>query len=191
MFEGPGLHFLVVAVQEGALGSRALHIIHMDESCTCRGESMHGMDLKPFLTIIKKRQHFKSPHMGGPKHRVLFQATRRHRLADYVTQTGTHTDTQDCVYFQLNFAFIFRATMKTCLGKMIFFFFLHKSSRRSTLVICHTSVQLFCCWRNSSNGTSARAQQVNVPLLFKTGQSPNITDYEISSYCCRKKCVFS
>lgn len=149
------------------------------------------MDLKPFLTIIKRRQHFKSPHMGGPKHRALFQATRRHRLADYVTQRGTHTDTQDCVYFQLNFAFIFSATMKTCLGKMIYFIFLHKSSRRSTLVICHTSVQLFCCWRKSSNGTSAQAQQVNDPPLFKTRQSPNITDYEISSCCCRKKCVFS
>lgn len=122
MFEGPGLHLLVVAVQEGALGSRALHIIHMDESCTCRGECTHGIDLKPFLTIIKKRQHFKPPHMGGPKHRVLFQATRRHRLADYVTQRGTHTDTQDCVFFQLNFAFIFRATMKTCLGKKKNFF---------------------------------------------------------------------
>lgn len=122
MFEGPGLHLLVVAVQEGALGSRALHIIHMDESCTCRRESTHGMDLKPFLTIIKKRQHSKSPHMGGPKHRALSQATRTHRLADFVTQRGTHTDTQDCVYFQLNFAFIFWATMKTCLGKMIFFF---------------------------------------------------------------------
>lgn len=68
--------------------------------------------------------------MGGPKHRVLFQATRRHRLADYVTQTGTHTDTQDCVYFQLNFAFIFRATMKTCLGKMIFFYFFTQEQQK-------------------------------------------------------------
>ena len=46
VFERPGLHFLVVAVQEGALCSRTLHIIHMDQSRTWRRESAHGVELK-------------------------------------------------------------------------------------------------------------------------------------------------
>lgn len=44
VFERPGLHFLVIAVQEGALCSRTLHIIHMDQSCTCREEHAHDID---------------------------------------------------------------------------------------------------------------------------------------------------
>lgn len=56
VFERPRLHFLVVAVQEGALCSGTLHITHMDQSCTCRGENMHDIDLKPFITQKKNRQ---------------------------------------------------------------------------------------------------------------------------------------
>lgn len=72
MFERPGLHLLVVAVQEGALCSRTLHIIHMDQSCACRVENAHDVDLKPFITQIKSET---SAYMGGLKRHVLFQAT--------------------------------------------------------------------------------------------------------------------
>lgn len=44
VFECPRLHFLEIAVQEGVLCSRTLHIIHMDQSCTCREENAHDID---------------------------------------------------------------------------------------------------------------------------------------------------
>lgn len=40
--------------------------------------------------------------MGGLKHHVQFRATHRHRLVDYVTQRGAHTQKALYIWMKAN-----------------------------------------------------------------------------------------
>lgn len=146
MFKGPRLDFLIVAVQDGALRSRALNTVHVDRSRT------YG--LETYLITKTKRKTEKNTDRGHLSKRASFIFAKS-RPAWHGEQRDEHSMSHNTLHFSSDKYSLF------CLQRP-------KDPAASTLGIFHTSLQTFCCFVHSDCNAVNLGEPARLSLLLSS-----------------------